>query len=202
MKKIEKRSLFIILMVALFCVALVGIYFSTGHVLHDTMKFKKEYESYNNQEVNGKKYVPVQINNNDQITYLAEEELLKKMNQETAVFYFGFPTCPWCRNMIEPLLETTKKHNVTLYYFNPSELRASNSDTYQKLIKKLKNYLSKNEEGKETLYVPDVYFIKDGKIVGNHLGTVDSQKDPYVSLTESERKELVDIYNQHIKKMK
>lgn len=202
MKKIEKKSLFIILAAALFCVALVGIYFSTGHVLHDTMKFKKEYESYNDQDANGKKYVSVHIDDSDQITYLTEKELLKKIDQETAVFYFGFPTCPWCRNVIEPLLETTKKQNVTLYYFNPSELRASNSDTYQKLIKKLKNYLTKNEDGKETLYVPDVYFIKDGDIVGNHLGTVDSQKDPYVPLTKSERNELIDIYNQNIKKMK
>lgn len=202
MKKFEKKSLFIILSATLLCVMLIGMYFLRGHTLADTIKFKKEYEAYNDKIVNNNKYIPVQVKSSDRITYVAEDELLEKMNNETAVFYFGFPTCPWCRNMIEPLLKTTKENNVTLYYFNPSELRTGNSDTYQKLMKKLKNYLSKNEDGKEMLYVPDVYFIKDGKIVANHLGTVNSQKDPFIALTEKEEKELIEIYNQSIAKMK
>ena len=52
------------------------------------------------------------------------------------------------------------------------------------------NYLLENDNGEKTLYVPDVYFVKDGKIIGNHLSTVDSQTDPYTPLTEGQIKEL------------
>ena len=73
----------------------------------------------------------------------------------------------------------------------------------QASLKKILNeYLSEDENGQKVLYVPDVYFIKDGKIVGHHLGTVDSQADPTISLTEEEKNELLDIFNELFEKIR
>ena len=77
-----------------------------------------------------------------------------------------------------------------------------NNEDYNKLITILNEFLTENENGEKTLYVPDVYFVKDGKIVGNHLGTVDSQTNPMESLTEEQKQELLNIYNDLFNKIK
>jgi thiol-disulfide isomerase/thioredoxin len=54
--------------------------------------------------------------------------------------------------------------------------------------------------GEKRIYVPLIVFVKNGKIVGTHLSTVDSQKSGYDEMTEDQREELYDIYEQYIKK--
>ena len=39
-----------------------------------------------------------------------------------------------------------------------------------------------------------VLFVKDGEVVSYHLSTVDSQEDPSISLNDSQRDELYNIY--------
>ena len=48
-----------------------------------------------------------------------------------------------------------------------------------------------------------VYFnaYKDGNIVGHHLGSAPSQTNPYVALTENQKQELINIYEELISKM-
>ena len=159
-----------------------GIY---QYLKSDGEKFKAEYEALNNENVN------INISKNNPIKYVTLDEVFDIIQNKTGVIYFGFPGCPWCRNMIPVLFEAAKNNNIdTIYYFNPRNVKKSDNDEYNKLKKILNEYLSEDENGQKVLYVPDVYFIKDGKIVGHHLGTVDSQADPTISLTEEEKNEL------------
>ena len=71
------------------------------------------------------------------------------------------------------------------------------SDGYNKLVQKLEETLPiyeglENEQLKR-IYVPYVLFIKDGKIVDTHTGTLDEQTDPFTSLTEEEKSQLLSI---------
>lgn len=171
-----------------------GIY---QYLKSDGEKFKAEYEALNNENVN------INISKNNPIKYVTLDEVFDIIQNKTGVIYFGFPGCPWCRNMIPVLFEAAKNNNIdTIYYFNPRNVKKSDNDEYNKLKKILNEYLSEDENGQKVLYVPDVYFIKDGKIVGHHLGTVDSQADPTISLTEEEKNELLDIFNELFEKIR
>ncbi len=171
-----------------------GIY---QYLKSDGEKFKAEYESLNNENVN------INISKNNPIKYVTLDEVFDIIQNKTGVIYFGFPGCPWCRNMIPVLFEAAKNNNIdTIYYFNPRDIRKSDNEDYNKLKEILNEYLSEDENGQKVLYVPDVYFIKDGKIVGHHLGTVDSQEDPTISLTEEEKNELLDIFNELFEKIR
>lgn len=171
-----------------------GIY---QYLKSDGEKFKAEYEALNNENVN------INISKNNPIKYVTLDEVFDIIQNKTGVIYFGFPGCPWCRNMIPVLFEAAKNNNIdTIYYFNPRNVKKSDNDEYNKLKEILNEYLSEDETGQKVLYVPDVYFIKDGKIVGHHLGTVDSQEDPTISLTEEEKNELLDIFNELFEKIR
>jgi hypothetical protein len=171
-----------------------GIY---QYLKSDGEKFKAEYEALNNENVN------INISKNNPIKYVTLDEVFDIIQNKTGVIYFGFPGCPWCRNMIPVLFEAAKNNNIdTIYYFNPRNVKKSDNDEYNKLKEILNEYLSEDENGQKVLYVPDVYFIKDGKIVGHHLGTVDSQADPTISLTEEEKNELLDIFNELFEKIR
>ena len=171
-----------------------GIY---QYLKSDGEKFKAEYEALNNENVN------INISKNNPIKYVTLDEVFDIIQNKTGVIYFGFPGCPWCRNMIPVLFEAAKNNNIdTIYYFYPRNVKKSDNDEYNKLKEILNEYLSEDENGQKVLYVPDVYFIKDGKIVGHHLGTVDSQEDPTISLTEEEKNELLDIFNELFEKIR
>lgn len=171
-----------------------GIY---QYLKSDGEKFKAEYEALNNENVN------INISKNNPIKYVTLDEVFDIIQNKTGVIYFGFPGCPWCRNMIPVLFEAAKNNNIdTIYYFNPRNVKKSDNDEYNKLKEILNEYLSEDENGQKVLYVPDVYFIKDGKIVGHHLGTVDSQEEPTISLTEEEKNELLYIFNELFEKIR
>lgn len=82
---------------------------------------------------------------------------------------------------------------------------------YFKLMKaldsELDDYVVKDDDGKEyevgekRIYVPLIIFVNDGKIVGTHLSTVDTQESGYDELTEEEYDELNGIYANYIKEM-
>jgi len=152
----------------------------------DSIRFKEEYESMNDS-------VPMTIDEDNPIKYLDYEGVEELLTSGTGVIYFGFPSCPWCRNVIPVLFDVADKNNWdTIYYANPRELK-SDETKYNKLLDILSEYL-RESEGKKVLYVPDVYFVKDGKIVGHHISTVESQTDPTISLTVEQVEELSNIY--------
>lgn len=183
MENLKKISIIGIIVSVILIILTLVITFKTTT---DGIRFKNEYESLNNiNKVN------ITIDKNNKIKYATIEEVIDILQNKTGVIYFGFPNCPWCRNILPVLLETV---DDTIYYYNPKQIRDNNSSEYQILKDILNDYLTEDEEGNKKLYVPDVYFVKEGKIVGNHLGSVDSQKDPYQPLTEEQRQEIKEEY--------
>lgn len=189
MKKILKISL---------CIIVLIISTACGNNnMTDAEKFKQEYEALNN------KSVVMNIDENNPIKYVGFDEVINILTTDTGVIYFGFPGCPWCRNMIPVLFDVAKENNIDMiYYFNPSDIRSNGDEDYKRLVNILNDYLLENSDGEKTLYVPDVYFIKDGQIVGHHLSTIDSQTDPYIPMTEDQTKELQNIYQQLFDKIR
>lgn len=83
---------------------------------------------------------------------------------------------------------------------------------YFKLLEKLDNFLDDyvvtDKSGKEyevnekRLYAPTVIFARDGKILGIHVSSVDSQKSGFDKLTKDQKDELYGIYESYILKLK
>ena len=188
----KKKKILIIVDIILVLVLLICMIIGLMLFLRsDAEKFKNEYESLNDSSVK------MEISKDNPIEYVTIDEVFELFENKTGVIYFGFPGCPWCRNLLPVLFETAKENNVNkIYYFNPKEIRTDTNEEYNKLKSLLSEYLQTNAEGEQVLYVPDVYFVKNGKIMGHHLSTVKSQSDPYVSLTSEQKSELKEMLNE------
>lgn len=190
--------------------------------LSDAIKFKNEYESLNGQirESTNTKYVEVKISKDNPIKYSTYEDIKQIITSGTGVIYFGFPECPWCRNALPVLLDAAKENALdTIYYFNALSIRdkkhldesgkivIDNAGTkeYAELVELLKEYLDVyeglNDDTIKRLYFPTVFFIKNGQVVGVHSGTVTTQENPNVELSDSEKAELKDIYTNYMLKV-
>ena len=180
----------------------------------DAIKFKREYEEFNDKNYdNGKPYFNVSLSNKNLFKYISEEKAVKFLSEGTGVIYFGFPQCPWCRTLVPYLEEAGEKYGLDqIYYLNIREIRDSykvenkkavidqeGTASYYELLKALDEYLEdyniadekgkKYDTGVKRLYAPTTVAVKDGKIVGFNEGTVDSQ-EKFIPLTDEEANEL------------
>ena len=191
-------------------------------ITSDEKKFKNEYESLNGKKnANGKKYMTIEIPENNNVKYATSKEIIKLLKSGTGVIYFGFPECPWCRNALPVLLDATDcSCQEDIYYFNALSIRdikhldddgkivtdQKGTSDYYEIVKLLGDnlgaYNGLNDESIKRLYFPTIVFVKDGKIVSTHISTLDSQEDPYQNLTKKQEKELKNIYEDGIKKLK
>ncbi len=195
--------------------------FTDSNNLTDAEKFKNEYESLNNQKSdNGTEYIKIEISKDNPMKYVTYDELMDILEDGSGIIYFGFPECPWCRNALPVLLDAAKEQNINeIYYFNAYDIRdekvlndngeivvnKEGTEEYNAIVDKLYDYLNVyeglNDESIKRLYFPSVFFISNGKVVGSHVSTVDSQEDPNVPLNEEQYEELKSIYVDNIKKV-
>ncbi len=222
---------FLIIGLALLILISCGIYWAvkgqdTGknEKANNSTEFKEEYESLNCKVGEDCDYLEVSISKDNPIVYSNYDEIFKLLEEGSGVIYFGFPECPWCRNLVPNMLEAAKDVGVDkIYYFNNKKDRDTlelkdgevvtkeeGTKDYKKLLEKLDSVLSEyvleDEDEKEVktgekrLYYPSIVVVKDGKIVDFHEGTLDSQKNPKIELTEEQKKELVETLSKKMEK--
>lgn len=192
-----KKKILLISFVIIFIFSLLGIYIYSN----DNLRFKYEYEMYNKINFSNGKRIIVDIDVNNNIKYITGKEILNKLDSEDAsIIYFGYPECPWCRSVISTLVDVTIENKINNFYY--VDLNLIDNSTISKLKIKLDEYLDNNEEGIKTLYVPDVYFIKDGDIKFHHVANVSGYKDPFTKMTDEQVKELKNIYLEGINLIK
>lgn len=192
----------------------------------DAIKFKLEYEELN------KEYKKVNINSNNPIIYADYDKLYEVIEKGTGIIYLGFPECPWCRSVVPVLIDASLKNNVKeIYYMNILNERDSyvveddklvyakdedgkekkGTKGYFRLLELLDEHLTDYiisfkdetyEVGEKRIYAPTVIFVKNGKILGLHVSTVESHKNPSDNLTKKQYNELYSIYEDYIIKIK
>lgn len=216
----KKHVLAMVVIILITILALIGILIFSNQQ-NDGLKFKKEYENLNGEKsASGKEYLELNIPKDNKIYYASYEEVMDVLDHGTGIIYFGFPECPWCRNAVPALLEATEETSIDkIYYFNALSIRDKKSldengnivteqkgtKEYYQLVEALSSvlgpYQGLNDETILRLYFPTVVFVKDGKIIGSHEGTITSQENPYVGLTETQKEELKKIYTDYIHEM-
>ena len=55
-------------------------------------------------------------------------------------------------------------------------------------------FLEEDDEGEKRMYVPYVFVIRDGKVISAHEGTVESHDAHERQMTDSEKIELTNTY--------
>jgi len=125
--------------------------------LTDNVKFSKEYTSVTTENV---------------FVYRNINEIIDILDNGTGIVYLGFPECKWCQAYVPYLNEVAKEEGIEeIYYFNIMEDRKENTKEYKKIVELLKERLQKDNEGNERVYVPNVSFHANGKLVGNNCET-------------------------------
>lgn len=182
----------------------------------ESLDFKQEYEALNGtkDDEGNIKYVSISFTENNPFRYVTINEVFNFLENGTGILYFGMPECNWCRSMLPVLLDATSSSGIKkILYYNPKQIRKDNTEEYKRLIEILNNYLSTDtttqketdenfDSSKKRLYMPDVYFVKNGEIVGNHMSTLDSQEDSKTPLTVEQYTELKNIFKNLISKVK
>lgn len=188
----------------------------------DAKNFINEYEDLNGEvSEEGKKYPEVNIPSKNNIKYLTIEEALDILEDGTAAIYFGYPECVYCRSAVQVLFDTAKKSEIeSVYYLDISkvwDVKEVDKDgkvvtvkeadiNYNKLLEELddihiEDYVLKDKNSKEInteekrIIVPLVIFVVNGDIVSSNVGTLFSQKDPYIALNDDQIKGLSEIYS-------
>jgi len=169
----------------------------------------------------GKKYKKLNISEENPIVYSSLKDIKRILQNGTGVIYFGFKECPWCRTAVPVLLNAAKEAGVNrIYYFNDFSIRdikqkdeitgeiittQEGSKEYYELLKILGEHASiysgLEDDTIKRLYAPTVVFVKSGEILGVHVGTIDSQVDAYVELTDEQYKELKKNYTDYMSKI-
>ena len=130
------------------------------------------------------------------------EELVTQLELGTGVIAFGFPDCPRCQNVF-PVLERVFKESKMdqhagyrgkILYYDIFDDRDANNERYQILVGFLKDFLNADDSGNPRIFVPDIFFVNTGTIIGNHMDTVPSMTDPFASLNNEQTMELTGIY--------
>jgi len=133
------------------------------------------------------------------------KEVAEKMDAgETFVVFASFENCPWCNLLIPYLNDAAAEAGVTVGYIdtraNPEWSNNMDIDDYDLFVEKFGKYLKEDDDGKPHLYTPDTYFIKNGKIVAQHVGVTPGVENPSDPLTsEQEEKLRKDLANEFSK---
>ncbi len=227
MNKKQKITIAIILLVAVVSIIYLIVINSKenkGNFSNsDEIKFKNEYETLNSKKKDDgtNEYINVNISGTNKIKYSNITEVINTLKNGTGVIYLGFPECPWCRTMISPFIDVVSNYSSLhqVLYYDAREIRDSKhldengnivvdkagTEEYNELVSILYDYLDVyyglNDPTIKRLYLPTVIFVKNGKVIGVHNGTLDAQTDVKVSLTEDQIKELKGIYTGYLDKM-
>jgi len=114
--------------------------------------------------------------------------------------YYGFSTCPWCLELVPILDEITKEYNIDIYYVDVrpqgEETRSYDDPDCAAVIELTKEYLSLKETdpwaGLPWLYVPQMFAVENGKIVGAETGIYPGHIAPEGKMTAEEAAILKD----------
>lgn len=145
----------------------------------DAKKFAEEYKEVGEDNV---------------FVYREVDDIIKIMEHGTGIVYLGYPECPWCQAYVKYLNEVAKEEGIEkIYYCNTKKVKETDMEKYQKLVSLLSGHLQYNDEGNEWIYVPNVSFHVNGKIIGNDYESskdTHNLKDPKEYWTEEEVKDL------------
>ena len=135
---------------------------------------------------------------NTKFNEISFDEAIQYFTKEkSGILYFGYSSCPWCKEAKPVLKKVAQKNGIDIQYVKVRDDKKNRlyTDDQKTIIEPyIQDYMSNNDEGILTLYVPLVLVIKNGKVIDGHEGTLDSHDATERKMTDDEKEELTKIY--------
>jgi len=168
----------------------------------DMLRFKEEYEELNGVEsAGGRINQAISIPEFNLVRFVTPEEILEITESGTGLIFFGFPQCPWCRQMAPLLIDVALEMGLdTIYYIDLLAVRTTwelqdgvpvmtdpGHPRYQDLLTAFRPVIepmdlnpfhltdpdgNRINTSELRIFVPTVVAIRDGEIVDWHIYTV------------------------------
>lgn len=158
---------------------------SSSKALSDTELFASEYPSVSNDNI---------------FISITPDEINNIFEQGTGIIFFGFPECKWCQEYVPMLQKIAQANGINkIYYYNIKADRTNNTDFYKQLVQHTQNYLNLDKNNNARICVPDVYFIKQGVIIGhnNDTSAIEGDVDPKAYWTVVQKAILTNKLNHY-----
>lgn len=131
------------------------------------------------------------------------KKLIEK--KESFVLYLGFANCPWCNILLPQLSEVMLEKDCRIAYIDTRKdpSWSSNLDLadYDVFVEYFGDYLDTDADGKKHLYVPDMFFVKDGEIVQEYAGVLDENISASDVLTDQQKEKLRGLLREAFEKV-
>lgn len=114
----------------------------------------------------------------------------------TAVLFYGYTSCGFCTKAVTVLNDAAMEMGVEIYYIDVSQ---TDDTAYNELISHVKEHLTQDDTGEYLFYVPLVYVVVDGEVVGEHLSLTDDYSGG--SLTDAQYDTLKEAYQSIFEKL-
>ena len=96
------------------------------------------------------------------------DEVINIITNKYGIVFMCTPESKWCKKYAELLNEVAINKDVDkIYYLNIKNERSMNTNKYQKLVGLLSDVLYTDDTGNKRIYMPEVVFVRDGKIIAS-----------------------------------
>lgn len=124
------------------------------------------------------------------------DEILAKLNsdkKETFIVYLGYDTCAWCNCLVPVLNDVLIEKDMKVYYMdfhadenynNPEGIFALSDICIEA------GFIDDSQEQQIAFSFPAILYIKDGKVVDLHSGTVSGHDASLSELSEKQTARL------------
>ena len=152
----------------------------------DALAFKLEHEELNgvpHPDIEDRIFKDMYVSEHNPFRYVEYDEIIELLENGTGIVYFGFPNCPWCRNLVPVLTDAAIEFGVEeILYRNVwydrnileledgeiVETRAGHPGYYQVLDilgDLAPAYRGLYDESIRRVFVPAVVFVSNGEII-------------------------------------
>ena len=128
-----------------------------------------------------------------------EQALQDLEHGKTGIYYFGFENCPWCQEAVPLLLEEAGETGQQIRYVKTRDAdknRLYDEEQKARITPYIREWMSDNDQGELTLYVPPVIRVENGEVTGGHEGTVEGHDAKERTMTDTEKEELRAVYKE------
>lgn len=133
----------------------------------------------------------------DQFTEISFDDAVALFQDgKSGLLYFGFPDFPWCKEVVPVLEQEAEDAGQEVLYVrtrDDDKERLYTDEQKEQIIPWLKDYMSENDEGELTLYVPLVVAVENGKATAGNVGTVKGHNAHERDMTGEEKEQLQEI---------
>lgn len=140
-----------------------------------------------------------------EVTVKDVHEMVEK--KSTFALFVSYKSCPWCNAVIEELCEVAAEENIKIANIdtrkNPEWKSNLDIDDYDLFVEIFGDYLQYDTDGIKHLYVPHMFFVKDGAVVYEHQGAIPEMgSDPMTEKTPEMKEKIKEVFREGFGQLK